>query len=150
MERDRDIMSEKEKNLTAEKEKSKKGVHRFTVRHTLMHEFLTADLLILPAGVEVNLYGGCLPHIGAISIVDPEGNLTTTQFPTHKDGVVSAKWARTIADAGYLPVTVVAGIHYDHLTKEEIEAVVEATDEMLDEVLEQLQLLFPGIKKKQG
>ncbi|MCD7863405.1 MAG: hypothetical protein LUG61_07820 [Lachnospiraceae bacterium] len=113
-------------------------IRKFQIHRILMNEPLTADILILSAGVEVNLYGGCLPHIGAVSIVDPERNLTTTQFPTHKDGVVSAKWARTIADAGYLPVTVIAGIHYDNLTKEEIAVVVEATDEMLKEALEQL------------
>ncbi len=119
-------------------ERNMDGVRKFQVSRKLMDESLTAEILILPAGVEVNLYGGCLPHIGAVSIMEPEGNLTTTQFPTHKDGVVSAKWARVIADAGFLPVTVVAGIHYDNLTKEEIAAVVKMTDEMLIEVLEKI------------
>ncbi len=128
-------MVETDKNLTEKKERIGEKIREFTVTRTLMDEPLTADLLILPAGVEVNLFGGCLPHIGAVSIVDPEGKLTTTQFPTHKDGVVSAKWARAIADAGHLPVTVVAGIHYDNLTQEGIAAVVQATDEMLQEAL---------------
>ncbi|MCD7750258.1 MAG: hypothetical protein LUI10_00705 [Lachnospiraceae bacterium] len=124
--------------MDEKKDKNRNGIRKFQIRRSLMQEELTAEVFILPAGVEVNLYGGSLPHIGAVSIVDPDGNLTTTQFPTHKDGVVSAKWARAIADTAGVPVTVVAGIHYDNLMKEEIAAVVELTDEMLKEVLEQI------------
>ncbi|MCD7805762.1 MAG: hypothetical protein LUH19_00280 [Lachnospiraceae bacterium] len=104
-----------------------------------MGETLTVEVLVFPAGVEINIYGGCFPHIGAVSIVDPEGNTVTTQFSGHKDAVISEKWARAVAGAGYRPVTVVAGIHYDNLTKEEIGAVVAMTDGMLEEVLEKMK-----------
>ncbi|MCD8326871.1 MAG: hypothetical protein LUC90_09415 [Lachnospiraceae bacterium] len=120
-------------------EKGLVRVREFQADRVLMNEPLTAKVLVLPVGVEVNIYGGCLPHIGAVSIADPEGNLTTTQFPTHKDGVVSARWAKAIAGKGFLPVTVAAGIHYDDLTREEIASVVKVTDEMLEEILEKIQ-----------
>ncbi|MCD8131695.1 MAG: hypothetical protein LUE16_10565 [Lachnospiraceae bacterium] len=124
-------------SVTAEKKMD--GVREFRVDRELMDERLTARILVLPGGVEAHIYGGCLPHIGAVSIVDPDGCLTTTQFPGHKDGVVSDKWAKAIAGAGRLLVTVAAGIHYDNLTKEGIGAVVEATDEMLEEALKEMR-----------
>ncbi|MCD7737777.1 MAG: hypothetical protein LUH58_01875 [Lachnospiraceae bacterium] len=119
--------------------RDRNGIRKFQISRSLMQEELAAELLVLPMGVEVCLYGGSLPHIGAVSIVDPDGNMTTTQFPGHRDGVVSAGWAKTIADEGFLPVSAVVGIHYDNLTKEEIEAVVAATDEMLKEALERIK-----------
>ena len=124
--------------MDAKKDENRNRIRKFQISRSFMQEELTAEVFVLPAGVEVSLYGGSLPHIGAVSIVDPQGELTTTQFPTHKDGVVSAKWARVIADTAGVPVTVVAGIHYDNLTREEIAAVVELTDEMLKEALEQI------------
>lgn len=112
---------------------------QFTVTREQMGAPITAQVLRLPAGVQVGLYGGTLPHIGAVSIAAPDGAVRTEQFPTHKEGVVSEEWADALARAGFAPAVVSAGIHYDHLTKAEIAAVVAVTREMLAEVLERLQ-----------
>lgn len=114
-------------------------MNAFTVTRELMGAPITAQVLRLPVGVQVTLCGGTLPHIGAVSIAGPEGPVQTTQFPTHKDGVVGAEWAAALAEAGLRPAVVVAGIHYDGLTKAEIAEVVAVTREMLGEVLEGLQ-----------
>ncbi len=132
-------MTEAEEMPAPEEEKRRGGIREFTVTRTLMDENLTAKILMFSTGIAVSLYGGSLPHIGAVSIVNPDGGLNTTQFPGHRDAVITEKWAEAIADEEIRPVTVAAGIHYDNLTPEEIAAVVSVTDEMLKEVLQKIK-----------
>ena len=108
---------------------------RFGLTRELMGASITAQVICLRPGLQIGIYGGTLPHIGAVSVADPQGNITTRQFPAHKDGVVSERWARALSEAGYRPAVVTAGIHYDHLNREQIAAVVEITDSMLSELL---------------
>lgn len=82
---------------------------------TVLGAPLTARLQPLDGGMRAEIYGGTRPHIGAVSIAGPDGKVSTTQFPAHRDGVVSARWAGALAAAGYRPAVVLAGIHYDHL-----------------------------------
>ena len=111
---------------------------RFTLERELMGAPITAHVICLPSGLQVTVYGGTLPHIGAVSVAGPQGEITTRQFPTHRDGVVSENWARALSEAGYCPVVVTAGIHYDGLSREQIDRVVALTDEMLAELLDTL------------
>ena len=111
---------------------------QFTLTRELMGAALTAQAVLLPSGLQVGLYGGTLPPIGAVSVVDPQGNITTQQFPTHKDGVVGERWARALSEAGYRPAVIAAGIHYDNLREKQIAEVVARTDDMLDELLHTL------------
>ena len=113
-------------------------MRQFEQAEILMGYPIKVQVVCLSAGIHVGIYGGKLPHIGAVSIVDPEGNCTTTQFPAHKDGVVSTHWAKTLSSHGYHPIVVEAGIHYDNLSYDEINNVVKLTDTLLTEVLEWL------------
>lgn len=108
---------------------------QLTLRRSLMGAALTAYATCLPAGIHVGIFGGTLPHIGAVSVVDPKGSITTQQFAHHRDGVVSERWARALVEAGCLPAVITAGIHYDGLSREQIAEVVALTDEMLEELL---------------
>lgn len=112
---------------------------QFTLTRELMGAPVTAHVICLPSGLQVTIYGGTLPHIGAVSVVDPQGSITTQQFPTHKDGVVSEQWAKAVFEAGYCPLVVTAGIHYDGLNPEQIGDVVKLTDDMLGELLQTLK-----------
>lgn len=112
---------------------------QFTLTRELMGAPVTAHVICLPSGLQVTVYGGTLPHIGAVSVVDPQGSITTQQFPTHKDGVVSERWAKALSEAGYRPAVVAAGIHYDDLSREQIGDVVKLTDDMLGELLHTLR-----------
>ena len=96
---------------------------------------LVVSAMRFPEGIQVSLYGGHLPHIGAVTVADPEGSMQTTLFLGHRDDVVSRRWAQRLKDAGILPAVVVVGIHYDGLTKDGIHAVVQATDALLDRLL---------------
>lgn len=105
---------------------------------TVLGAPLTARLQPLDGGMRAEIYGGTRPHIGAVSIAGPDGKVSTTQFPAHRDGVVSARWAGALAAAGYRPAVVLAGIHYDHLDRAGIDQVVQATEHLLHQALEAL------------
>lgn len=86
-------------------------------------------------GVHVSVYGGDQGHIGAVSIVEPGGQIESFQFPGHRDAVVSEAWARALAGAGCVPAVVEAGIHYDGLSEAGIRRVLEASDQLLRRLL---------------
>ena len=86
-------------------------------------------------GIIATAVGGDKSHIGAVSIVDEEGNLSTTTFPKHKETIIAETWAKAFYDKYLQPVTVSAGIHYDGITKEGIMQVVDACDKLLNELL---------------
>ena len=108
---------------------------RFGLTRELMGASIAVQVFCLRSGFQIGVYGVTLPHIGAVSVADPQGNITTQQVPAHKDGIISERWARALSEAGYRPAVVTAGIHYDHLNWEQIAAVVEITDSMLSELL---------------
>lgn len=110
----------------------------FCVICTVLDAPLTARVQPLDGGVRVEIYGGTRPHIGAVSIAGPEGKVTTTQFPAHRDGVVSSRWAEALAGAGLRPAVVLAGIHYDGISPAGIRQVLAASDRLLQEMLAQL------------
>ncbi len=105
---------------------------------TVLNAPLTARVQVVDGGVRAEVYGGTRPHIGAVSIAGPEGDITTTQFPTHRDGAVSARWAEALAAAGLRPAVVLAGIHYDGLSRGGICQVMEVCEGLLQEVLARL------------
>lgn len=111
---------------------------RFQWTRELLGKEITAEVQCLPRGVQVSVFGGDLPHIGAVSIVSPEGTCSTVEFPGHRDGTVSRRWADALAKAGYCPAVVEAGIHYDGLSREGIAEVLALTDKMLDCILDTL------------
>ena len=92
------------------------------------------------SGILAAIYGGELPHIGAVTVISPEGILSTTEFPSHKDSTISEKWARSLCASGFCPVVVTAGIHYDCLPREKISEIIEKTDVLLLKMKEQLSM----------
>ena len=92
-------------------------MNRFQLTCELMGREITAEILSFGQGLHVSVYGGDLPHIGAVSIVAPDGACSTVQFPKHLDNAVSERWAKALACAGYCPAVVEAGIHYDHISE---------------------------------
>lgn len=100
---------------------------------------IVASATLFPKGVHISIYGGDKPHIGAVTNIGPDGEEETTLFPTHRDDVVSRRWGKRLKDEGLLPAVVEAGIHYDGLTKEGVEAVIRATDRLLEGMLGKMQ-----------
>ena len=106
---------------------------------TFRNRRITVRLLQLAEGVQVALYGGDRPHIGAVGIADPEGTCTVTEFPGHREGVLCEAWTRALARAGFCPAVVTAGIHYDLLDRDGIRSVLSLADDLLQEILRDLQ-----------
>lgn len=89
-------------------------------------------------GIQVLVAGGDKSHIGAVCIMDPHGNKVSHRFSEHRDDAVAEKWAVEIYKKTKTAVVVSAGIHYDQISKENIQLVLNTTDTLLCHVLERL------------
>ena len=107
------------------------------VIHKEIHRAAAVGLGALEGGntelLQVGLYGGDTPHIGAVGIVDPDGNITVTQFEGHKEGVLCRQWCEALAKTAHCPAVVSAGVHYDQASREEILQIVRLCGELLQE-----------------
>ena len=108
----------------------------FMLRTQVFKQPVCAVVLIPEKGIHVSVYGGEASHIGAVSIIAPDGSRNDLQFPGHKDGQIAVRWADALHDAGFSPVTAEAGIHYDALSKEGISEVMSAADDLLTFLLQ--------------
>ena len=113
-------------------------VCRLRLAENCLGHAIVADIARFPCGIHVSVYGGALPHIGAVSVASPDGAVSTTEFPGHRDAAVTEGWARALCEKGMLPAVVEAGIHYDGLTREGIREVLETTDRLLAQLWEVL------------
>ncbi len=92
----------------------------------------------LDSGIHVLLTGGGKSHIGAVSVAEPDGKTETNVFPGHKDQFVSEPWAKALAAKIGQRACVVCGIHYDDATQEQIAEILRQTDQMLEQLLQQI------------
>lgn len=107
----------------------------FHAERAFRGKIITADATVTDSGVQAGLFGGDKPHIGAVGVLDPAGNITVTQFEGHKEGVLCQQWCEAFAKAGHVPAVVSAGVHYDDASKEEIVQIVRTCGELLEEIL---------------
>lgn len=86
----------------------------------------------------LSVTGGDSAHIGSVSVCRMQGGkavLDKILLPTHRDDVVSDKFAEALAHKLNTTVCVVSGIHFDCVSNEEIAEIVKATDKMLEQIL---------------
>lgn len=79
-------------------------------------------------------------HIGAVAVgeYDHEELRASTSVVTrrgHKDDVIAQKAAHSISKHTRRPVCVIAGIHLDNITREEIDQTIENASGLVDEFL---------------
>lgn len=110
----------------------------FTHEQMFRGKPITAEITVTDCGVQVGLYGGDKPHIGAVGILDPAGKIMVTQFETHREGILCQQWCEALAKTGYTPAVVSAGVHYDKASKEEIVQIVQLCHELLKDMLDNL------------
>jgi len=103
----------------------------------ILNKEIKAIIVYTDNGLAVTLAGGDKSHIGAITVVDESGKITTITFPEHKETIISETWAKGLFKSYHIPVVVSAGIHYDVITKEQIAEVVEASYSLLNLILEE-------------
>lgn len=111
----------------------------FCFKTELMGYPIEARCAVLDVGIHVLLTGGSRTHVGAISHAFPGEKVQTVQFPTHRDGTVSERWAERLCQKFQAPVVVNCGIHYDNVSRDDIKEIVRATDQLL----EQAEIMMP-------
>ena len=108
------------------------------IQREVLGRTITIRYWKLDTGVHVSIFGGDLAHIGAVTIVDTAGNYETIQFPTHKEKVVSEDFAKSLIEAGLFPAVVEAGVHYDGISRADIETIVKEISLMKSKVIESI------------
>lgn len=93
-------------------------------------------------GMNILLSGGDSAHIGAVSVAEAGNILQSIEFPGHKEEVVCRKWAKCISEIYAGPVVVEAGIHYDQISGERIQEILNRLDLELERLC--------GIWRKEG
>ena len=94
----------------------------------------------------VSIHGGDEHHIGGVAIayVTPSHyrdastvSLSSLTFPGHKDYVVANAAAEKICKVLERSIVVTVGIHYDNATKNDIDEIIKAVEDLVDELLSQ-------------
>jgi len=88
-------------------------------------------------------------HLGAVAVgeYDHEAGRASSSVITlrgHRDDEVAKKQAHIIARHTRQPVCVIAGIHLDDITKEEITATLDEVDKMVAKLLKRIPQPLKG------
>ncbi len=103
----------------------------------VLDQEIKAILTYTEAGITAVVAGGHKAHIGAVTVVSPDGSISTTTFPGHKETIVAEHWGKKLYETYHQPIVVTAGIHYDQISKEGIQQVVEACADLLAAFLQE-------------
>jgi hypothetical protein len=97
----------------------------------------------------VTLAGGIRPHIGSVILAVPRPSLknpsttSSTSSVLNRPGHLDERPGRVLADklaaALGCNVALVCGIHYDDLSPDDIEGIMEICSQLEDELLEKLK-----------
>lgn len=110
--------------------------------------FITS--LLTQEGISVTITGGEKPHVGGVAVSVPRKSLRDnriscdtwiTPVPGHKDTEVAAPFAQMICLQTGKTVAVVAGIHIENATDQEIARLVENSMEAARLLIEQIKSL---------
>ena len=113
-------------------------IKRFERNLILFQKEISISLIRTDCGIDVLIAGGDLPHIGAVSITDPDGQIDTKIFEGHKDQFISEVWAKALYEAYRIPVVVSVGIHYDNIDANGIQCVVDTMKKQLEDILKNI------------
>lgn len=86
-------------------------------------------------GINVLIEGGDQGHIGALAVCAPGMETKVITFSGHREDVICRRWAQVLAAKYNAPVVVEAGIHFNQITKEEIQEVLGILEKELERFL---------------
>ena len=114
---------------------------------------LEAQVRLIGNDLLVAIWGGEKPHIGAVSVAqsrpslkDPDATSATASvfcFVGHKEDELAKAASEILAAALNTHVVVTAGIHWDNITKEGIQKVIQNSEILVDLILEKIASLYP-------
>ena len=96
----------------------------------------------------VIIIGGGESHIGAVGISFPtvsintgENTVTTSvvTLPSHKEDIVAKNISEKVAKILNKKIVVIAGIHFDNLSKDDIDRILKGCDELADKIIEKFK-----------
>ncbi len=105
-----------------------------------------AKLLFVGEDIVI-IIGGGETHIGAVGVSTPAASphfkdkivsSSIITLPGHKDDIVCKLIGEKISKKLNKNVCVITGIHYDNLTKEEIEEILNLCNMLINKILEKL------------
>ncbi len=125
-------------------------VRSFTVSEKQDNFEVFAEVHELGSDCLVILWGGTKPHIGAVGIAqvrpslrDPEKVAATSSvftFVGHKEDVVAKAMSEELTRRLARNTVVVAGIHWDALSEENIKNITAICQRLMEQVVEKLSL----------
>lgn len=118
------------------------------MRLTAKHGRLAITLRVLHQGRDLQVMcSGGQAHIGAVALASPsslgaankknQNDLLT--LPGHREDLLAAQMAHRMASELNCTVCVSAGIHFDSITKEEIERVLSLADSLTEKCIARLK-----------
>ena len=88
-------------------------------------------------GVQLLIAGGDRPLVKVENEYFLElFHLVSHVFDGHRDNVIGDQWAKVLSQKWKVPVVVSVGIHYDSITPQEIQFVVETMTQLLHEIVQ--------------
>ena len=100
------------------------------------------EAVYMGEGLVVRLFNES-PHIGAVAIGEyavKENRVSVSVLTRlgHKDDVIAQKAAYAISHFTHQPVCVIAGVHLDDITAEEINRLVDNTTQLVQDLIQKL------------
>jgi gallate decarboxylase subunit D len=124
------------------------GVRSFDVAEADGPFRITARVLELGQDCLVVVWGGTRPHVGAVGMAQFRPSLKDSEMPAatssvftylgHKEDTLAKSMSEELTRRLGRNTVVVAGIHWDDLSGEEIQVLVRLSRTLTDDVLERL------------
>ncbi len=113
------------------------SVQEFTV--TKEHYTMQVALFVIAKDVLAVITGGDHPHIGDVTAVAKGEEPQTVRYPSHdgrfhKDDFLSERLVKKVAPLVPGSLTVLAGVHVDHITKTQLIQAGPMVDELAQQV----------------
>ncbi len=101
----------------------------------------------------VSIWGGEIPHIGAVAVAQPRPSLKDSGkrsstasvfcYPGHKEDAIAKEAAERLSAALNANVTVTAGAHWDKIDEPGIEAVIGNSRRLMAMIIKKIETSSP-------
>lgn len=110
---------------------------RIELSREVLGELLTVIACRVGNDWNVNVFGGCAPHVGSVSLAEYVGDtvlLRTLERDAHKDQIVGDRYAKRISRQEKCTVAVSCGIHFHNPSLEDLGEIVSCADKLLEDL----------------